>query len=338
MFTAPALGKPCVSGKSSRAQGFTLPSQGFTLIELLVVIAVIAILAAILFPVFGSVRENARRTACASNLKQLGLALIQYTQDYDEALPMGSCAGRADQGYGDGWAGRIYPFVKSPGAFACPDDGVDSVSHTFAGATYTLFPVSFAYNTNLSGNKHTGIQGAASRLNAPAKTVMLCEVTAAASDPKDQDAQALADLSTVDEAGDQGMGVAGCADGSPASNGEIAVVFGSPAGTSCTLPLTTGFMGRSGVRAAGFVAGPGQFYLSAEGRHRSGSNFLFCDGHVRWLRGDQVSTGPILGFDSPTGGPAEQPTDNQDSNPYMTRGNAAGTESPEPWAATFSPI
>jgi prepilin-type N-terminal cleavage/methylation domain-containing protein len=60
---------------------------GFTLIELLVVIAIIAILAAILFPVFARARENARRASCQSNLKQIGLGIMQYTQDYDERMP-----------------------------------------------------------------------------------------------------------------------------------------------------------------------------------------------------------------------------------------------------------
>ena len=63
--------------------------KGFTLIELLVVIAIIAILAAILFPVFSTAREKARQSACLSNLKQIGLAMMQYTQDYDEQLPFG---------------------------------------------------------------------------------------------------------------------------------------------------------------------------------------------------------------------------------------------------------
>src|SRR6516165_5669613 len=79
---------------------------GFTLIELLVVIAIIAILAAILFPVFAKVREKARQTMCLSNEKQMGLAYMQYVQDYDETYVFSQLWG----GPGHGWAGHLYPY------------------------------------------------------------------------------------------------------------------------------------------------------------------------------------------------------------------------------------
>jgi prepilin-type N-terminal cleavage/methylation domain-containing protein/prepilin-type processing-associated H-X9-DG protein len=86
---------------------------GFTLIELLVVIAIIAILAAILFPVFGRARENARRASCQSNLKQIGLGLVQYAQDYDGYTP-GSSNNNIS------WPTLIFPYIKSEQLFACP--------------------------------------------------------------------------------------------------------------------------------------------------------------------------------------------------------------------------
>ena len=96
---------------------------GFTLIELLVVIAIIAILAAILFPVFARARENARRASCQSNLKQIALGVFQYTQDYDEKLPrnrFSSTLVTPTNPYG--WADMLQPYLKSTQIFQCPSE------------------------------------------------------------------------------------------------------------------------------------------------------------------------------------------------------------------------
>src|SRR5438552_10933255 len=121
--------------------------KGFTLIELLVVIAIIAILAAILFPVFAQAREKARQTSCLSNLKQVGLGFIMYTQDYDEQFPAG-CANVPQQ---PGWtytrlhivppqwssqqnhprvvasyhifSWTLQPYIKNSQIYACPSGG-----------------------------------------------------------------------------------------------------------------------------------------------------------------------------------------------------------------------
>src|SRR5690242_9553375 len=91
--------------------------RGFTLIELLVVIAIIAILAAILFPVFAQAREKARQTACVSNLKQIGTAAQMYAQDFDEHLP-GTELGEDDGEYF--WIEMLAPYTKNRDIFSCP--------------------------------------------------------------------------------------------------------------------------------------------------------------------------------------------------------------------------
>jgi prepilin-type N-terminal cleavage/methylation domain-containing protein/prepilin-type processing-associated H-X9-DG protein len=106
---------------------------GFTLIELLVVIAIIAILAAILFPVFAQAREAARKTSCLSNTKQLGLAIMMYVQDYDEVYPMDSwdvpAIGSANNDLSSAnylssvtWIWQIMPYIKNRQILVCPSD------------------------------------------------------------------------------------------------------------------------------------------------------------------------------------------------------------------------
>lgn len=107
--------------------------KGFTLIELLVVIAIIAILAAILFPVFARAREKAKQTSCLSNMKQLGLAVLSYAQDYDELLPF-SAGYRAPTVVLDDspdvysyWWQKTEPYIKNLQVLACPSESTQRV-------------------------------------------------------------------------------------------------------------------------------------------------------------------------------------------------------------------
>ncbi|MFA4016841.1 MAG: hypothetical protein RUDDFDWM_001952 [Candidatus Fervidibacterota bacterium] len=96
--------------------------KGFTLIELLVVIAIIAILAAILFPVFAKAREQARKASCQNNLKQIANAMLMYAQDYDERFPCTPYwkCGRAAGAVNSRWCVLIYPYIKNQQIFICP--------------------------------------------------------------------------------------------------------------------------------------------------------------------------------------------------------------------------
>ena len=117
-----------ITYKSSNALNKT--RSAFTLIELLVVIAIIAILAAILFPVFARARENARRSSCQSNLKQVGLGWIQYAQDYDEKIVPFSRTGNSGD-YAHAWTTALQPYLKSVQIYTCPSKSDQAIGYTY---------------------------------------------------------------------------------------------------------------------------------------------------------------------------------------------------------------
>jgi prepilin-type N-terminal cleavage/methylation domain-containing protein len=137
--------------------------KGFTLIELLVVIAIIALLAAILFPVFSRAREQARRSACLSNLKQIGLGVMQYTQDYDESYPASSVVIQETPTLLLApWSTVIQPYVKSTQIFVCPSTSSTTAARRgygwniqgtgSGGSTYN----GFGYRSNDWRTPHSG--------------------------------------------------------------------------------------------------------------------------------------------------------------------------------------
>ena len=145
-----------------------MKKRGFTLIELLVVIAIIALLAAILFPVFGRARENARRSSCQSNLKQIGLGFAQYVQDYDEFwTPFSVAGGSTASNPANVWNILLQPYLKSGQIFQCPSDSASTQAGAdipgYGGADSRR---SYGYCMNISGGSLGSSNNSAGNWNA----------------------------------------------------------------------------------------------------------------------------------------------------------------------------
>jgi prepilin-type N-terminal cleavage/methylation domain-containing protein/prepilin-type processing-associated H-X9-DG protein len=236
--------------------------RGFTLIELLVVIAIIAILAAILFPVFGRARENARRSSCMSNMKQLGLGLMQYTQDYDEKYPAGI---PVSQGWkGIGWGGAMAPYVKSRQIFICASDAAGGQGNIGLNAT----PISYAFNQSMGGANLAAI-------NETARNVMLSEASTRANINLDSPTEG-ADYKSPADFGDNLITANGPYNGTP--------IGGECCGGGAAIPMhATGRYLDTPNNQSNYDTGRNK------PRHFDGANFLLADGHVKWYKGSAVT-------------------------------------------------
>jgi prepilin-type N-terminal cleavage/methylation domain-containing protein/prepilin-type processing-associated H-X9-DG protein len=224
----------------------------FTLIELLVVIAIIAILAAILFPVFARARENARRASCLSNLKQIGLGIAMYTQDYDEKL-VSYAYPTPTASFIYGWQVALMPYVKSTQLFICPSaTKLSTYNSTSCDPTYVSTTAkgsgTYGYNYEYLGNygASSGVYFlkdiSLAAVSTPSETVMVNEIT-----------------------GYVGLG---------------ATYFPQEWGVAYTGACNT----------SGGIYTPGtKTYGDQNGRwHFDGTNTVFVDGHAKWMKYSQL--------------------------------------------------
>ncbi|MBC8103860.1 MAG: DUF1559 domain-containing protein [Cytophagales bacterium] len=228
--------------------------RAFTLIELLVVIAIIAILAAILFPVFAQAREKARSASCASNLKQLGLAVLQYTQDYDEVYPMGQTTwGPEKQLIPD----LLFPYIKSGSSWS--GNSVWHCASVEANDDFTNnYWYSVAYNwsylNRVVTNDTNPNWGGWWIYDWVEEGVTLAEVT----NPS-------ATVLFADAGPDDG-----------------------PSDTNATNPTWFCLLSPSGLVADKQLGGPFGWFSAMAARHNGMANITWCDGHVKAMKLESV--------------------------------------------------
>ena len=231
----------------------------FTLIELLVVIAIIAILAAILFPVFARARENARRSSCQSNLKQIGLGLLQYAQDYDEQAAKDNYGGVNSDSESDNagrykWMDVVQPYVKSTQIFTCPSDvDVTNYSTRFVPANQLG-----TGGTTSPSSQYFGSYGI---------NVALAPVTYAGIGPADTS------LSSIDAPATTFWVTDTAPNASNANKGKYRTCF------KVDIPFVV-----STDRTKAMEGGTDNYGAAIASRHLETTNVLYADGHVKSLK------------------------------------------------------
>lgn len=250
--------------------------KGFTLIELLVVIAIIAILAAILFPVFARARENARKSSCQNNLKQLALGFKQYINDFDERFPLVAVVNTASPNttYAPpyGWADALQPYIRNTQVYQCPSDAAEGTDDSV-----TLGFSDYWYNRNFvrhipRGGTNFVITGAnESMLGSVAQTVI------------SGDGGSTQGTNT----GSARYAICGGAFGTPADAVNSDGSIGAASATSDNGTATATSESACGANAVPSAAtGASYATFPAAQIHLDGANFAYADGHVKWLRGN----------------------------------------------------
>jgi prepilin-type N-terminal cleavage/methylation domain-containing protein/prepilin-type processing-associated H-X9-DG protein len=268
--------------------------RGFTLIELLVVIAIIAILAAILFPVFAKAREKARQSSCLSNEKQIGLAIMTYCSDYDETFPSTyyyQNGATSANGYVD-WTGMVMPYVKNTQVFVCSSHKVGGWAPTCFDSSVT--PPAGQVSLNSANDVQTPRKSYTSNemimprkkfaainqnvvlqasLLAPSNEIVIGEFTDVM--------QCLLDSSPT---GGSAVKTHRPTNGVTMNGGAVFDGENYTTGTPVEA-LSTG-AARAAIAAARAAGGSGLgnhhiCYVNPEA-HNGGSNYVFADGHAKW--------------------------------------------------------
>ena len=290
------------------------PQKGFTLIELLVVITIIGILAALLFPVFLRARESGRRTVCQSNEHQISLAMLQYVSDNDEKFPV------HDGFPGTKWVSQSYPYTKNAQLYQCVDDSTQAGSVN--GNRYSVD--SYAMNSNLIGLVLVGRGGGSTGqqspptlagLSSPSKTIMFFEVS--------NNEASLVPISGIPT---EGAATGNGADDCFMMMGAMPGPATFPCGHGAESHDINGVSLNETLYATGDIGGrPLNGGSGSTPRHGGGSSYVACDGHIHWLKPEEVSGGrAAVAEDCLQGTETGQPSDCANQPVTSAAGTAGG--------------